>query len=123
MLYQMRLRHGGIDSHSNGKWIETSGATADLAADEFQLSAKKYWASPASKARYPVGWELTIPKLDLDLEITPAVEDQELNLAVVYWEGSIRLKGRRAGKPVDGVGYMELTGYQGEAPGLAGSTR
>jgi hypothetical protein len=24
---------------------------------------------------------------------------------------------------VDGVGYMELTGYQGEAPGLAGSTR
>jgi predicted secreted hydrolase len=123
MLYQMRLKHGGIDSHSNGKEIETSGATADLAADEFQLSPEKYWVSPASKAKYPVGWKLTIPKLDLDLEITPAVEDQELNLAVVYWEGSIRLKGRRAGKPVDGVGYMELTGYQGEAPGLAGSTR
>jgi len=23
--------------------------------------------------------------------------------------------------PVDGVGYMELTGYAGEAPGLTGS--
>jgi len=46
------------------------------------------------------------------LEITPALEDQELNLGVVYWEGSVRLKGQRSGKPVDGVGYMELTGYQ-----------
>jgi len=74
--------------------------------------------SPASKANYPVEWKLTIPRLNLDLQVTPAIEDQELNLAVVYWEGSIRLKGRRAGQPVDGVGYMELTGYQGGAPGL-----
>ena len=41
------------------------------------------------------------------------MENQELNLGVVYWEGVIRLKGQRAGKPVHGVGYMELTGYQG----------
>lgn len=123
MLYQMRLKHGGIDSHSNGKWIAPEGASNGLGANEFQLSPKKYWMSPASKANYPVAWKLTIPKYNLDLEITPAVEDQELNLAVVYWEGCIRLKGQRAGKPIDGVGYMELTGYQGEAPGLAGSTR
>jgi predicted secreted hydrolase len=115
MLYQMRLRNGGIDSHSTGKWIGPGGDTGDLAAGEFRLSPEKYWVSPASKANYPVVWKLTIPKLNLDLEITPAVEDQELNLGVVYWEGSIRLKGQRAGKPVDGVGYMELTGYAGGA--------
>ena len=118
MLYQMRLRHGGIDSHSNGKWIAKDGVSADLAADEFQLSPQKYWVSPASKANYPVAWKLTVPKINLDLEISPTLEDQELNLAVVYWEGSIRIKGRRAGKPVDGVGYMELTGYQGGASGM-----
>jgi predicted secreted hydrolase len=118
MLYQMRLRHGGIDSHSNGKWIAKDGVSADLAADEFQLSPQKYWVSPANKANYPVAWKLTVPKINLDLEISPTLEDQELNLAVVYWEGSIRIKGRRAGKPVDGVGYMELTGYQGGASGM-----
>jgi predicted secreted hydrolase len=121
MLYQMRLKQGGIDSHSTGKWIGPAGETIDLAEEEFRLSPEKYWTSPASKAKYPVAWKLSIPKLDLDLEITPAVEDQELNLGVVYWEGSIRLKGQREGKPMDGVGYMELTGYHGEAPGLARS--
>ncbi len=120
MLYQMRLKKGGIDAHSNGKWIAADGATVDLAADEFQLSPQKYWVSPASKANYPVAWKLAIPKQQLDLEITPAVEDQELNLSVVYWEGCIRLKGQRAGKAVEGVGYMELTGYHGDAPGLTG---
>jgi predicted secreted hydrolase len=120
MLYQMRLRKGGIDAHSNGKWIAADGATVDLAANEFQLSPQKYWVSPASKANYPVAWKLAIPKQQLDLQITPAVEDQELDLTVVYWEGCIRLKGQRAGKAVEGVGYMELTGYHGDAPGLTG---
>lgn len=120
MLYQMRLKKGGIDAHSNGKWIAADGATVDLATGEFQLSPQKYWVSPASKANYPVAWKLAIPRQQLDLEITPAVEDQELNLSVVYWEGCIRLKGQRAGKAVEGVGYMELTGYHGDAPGLTG---
>ncbi|MBV8377084.1 MAG: carotenoid 1,2-hydratase [Verrucomicrobia bacterium] len=123
MLYQMRLKNGGIDSHSDGKWIAPDGASSGLSADDFHLVPEKYWTSPANKASYPVEWKLTIPKLSLDLQISPALENQELNLSVVYWEGSVRFKGRRAGKAVDGVGYMELTGYQGKAPGLAGSTR
>ena len=112
MLYQMRLKRGGIDSHSTGKWVAPGGATVDFGAEGFQLKPEKYWVSPTSKANYPIGWNLTVPRLNLDLEITPALEDQELNLGVVYWEGSVRLKGQRSGKPVDGVGYMELTGYQ-----------
>ena len=79
-------------------------AAADLVVDDFRLSLGKDWASPARTASYPIAWKLTIPKLNLDLDITTAVEDQELNLAVTYWEGCIRVKGRRAGKPVDGVG-------------------
>ncbi len=123
MLYRMRLKNGGIDSHSNGKWIGNDGATIDLAENDFQLEAVSTWMSPVSHAVYPVSWRLDIPKLDLNLELTPAIENQELNVAVVYWEGAIRIKGSRSGKPLDGVGYMELTGYQGEAPGLTSNPR
>jgi len=122
MLYQMRLKEGGIDSHSSGKWIAADGATTDLAVNDFQLAPEKFWESAASKATYPIQWRLSISKLKLELEVASPVKNQELDLSVVYWEGCIRLKGWRAGKPVDGVGYMELTGYQGDAPGLAGST-
>src|SRR5271166_183728 len=123
MLYRMRLKNGSIDSHSNGKWIGSDGATIDLGSNDFQLDAVRRWASPVSHAVYPVSWKLSIPKLGLDLELSPAIDNQELNVAVLYWEGAIRIKGACSGKPVDGVGYMELTGYEGEAPGLAGSAR
>jgi predicted secreted hydrolase len=122
MLYQMRLKDGRIDTHSSGKWIAADGATTDLSNNDFQLVAEKFWESPASKATYPIQWKLSIPKLNLELEVVPPVLNQELALSVVYWEGCIRIKGRRAGNVVDGVGYMELTGYHGDAPGLAGST-
>ena len=121
MLYQMRLKDGGTDSHSSGKWIAADGVTTDLSANDFKLAPEKYWESPASKVTYPIQWRLSITKLSVELEVTPPVKNQELDRAVVYWEGCIRLKGRRAGKPVNGVGYMELTGYHGEVPGLAGS--
>ncbi len=111
MLYQMRLKNGGIDLHSNGKWIGKDGVTVDLKANDFRLEAVRSWVSPSSHAVYPISWRLAIPKLDLQLDLAPAIENQELNVAVVYWEGAIRMKGFRSGKPVDGVGYMELTGY------------
>jgi hypothetical protein len=37
---------------------------------------------------------------------------------VTYWEGAIRINGTRAGNPVRGTGYLELTGYGTIAPGL-----
>jgi predicted secreted hydrolase len=114
MLYRMRLKNGGTDPHSNGKWIQKDGTSVDLGAHDFQMDAVSKWVSPVSHAVYPVFWRLTIPKLDLNLELAPAIENQELNVAVVYWEGAIRIKGLRSGKPVDGVGYMELTGYEGK---------
>jgi predicted secreted hydrolase len=115
MLYQMRLKNGAIDPYSNGKLVSTTGAATEL--DEFVLTPTAYWTSPHNHARYPIGWHLRIPKSQIDLEITTPVEDQELNLTVTYWEGAIRVNGTRAGRPVHGVGYLELTGYGDVAPG------
>ena len=43
------------------------------------------------------------------------MRDQELTLTrsmrVSYWEGSVKMEGHKAGRAVEGVGYVELTGY------------
>jgi predicted secreted hydrolase len=119
MLYQMRLKGGGIDPHSCGKWVAADGSITNLGVNDFELTSTKSWRSPSSKANYPVEWTLRIPKLNLKLMIAPRAENQELNLSVVYWEGAITLQGERGQKSIDGVGYMELTGYRGTLPGVS----
>ena len=43
------------------------------------------------------------------------LDNQELALnQLTYWEGAIEVAGTRAGTPLSGRGYLELTGY---APG------
>ena len=83
------------------------------------------WTSPHSGAVYPAGWRVRIPHEGLDLRVIPAVADQELDTrgstGVVYWEGSVTVAGERRGRPVGGVGYVELTGYDGRVPLGAGS--
>ena len=48
------------------------------------------------------------------------VDAQELmgpRSGVSYWEGAIEVEGTRAGQPVKGRGYLEMTGYAGRALG------
>jgi predicted secreted hydrolase len=111
MLYQIRLKNGAIDRYSSGKLISSTGTAIDV--DDFALMPADYWTSARNQARYPIGWRLQIPKFQIDLEITTPVREQELNLAVTYWEGAIRVTGTHEGNSVQGVGYMELTGYGG----------
>lgn len=51
--------------------------------------------------------------LPLELSVESAAPNQELLLAIRYWEGAVRVHGRSAGRSVAGVGYAELTGYPG----------
>jgi len=47
------------------------------------------------------------------------LDGQELVLTPIsYWEGSVRAKGTRGGKEVQGRGYLEMTGYAGGLVGL-----
>jgi predicted secreted hydrolase len=51
----------------------------------------------------------------LDVIVTPAFPDQELDTAkttqVIYWEGAASAAGTIAGRPLRGRGYVEMTGY------------
>jgi predicted secreted hydrolase len=110
MYYRLRRRAGGIDPYSRGVFVDSRGRTFALGADAVGVEARETWQSPHG-ARYPIHWRLGIPSLALELDIAAQVPDQELDLALRYWEGAVRLSGTRAGRPVAGYGYVELTGF------------
>ena len=120
MLYQMRLRDGGLDPNSSGTFVARDGTTQHLASDDYQLTPARFWTSKTSGARYPIAWRLEVPKAKLELTISTPLETQELFLRpVAYWEGLIDVGGKREGARVHGHGYMELTGYAGALVGLS----
>jgi len=115
MLYRMRRSDGSSDPVSSGTFIEHDGRAQHLTLGEFMLEPITTWTSPASKARYPATWRLSIPSKDLSLALVPRMTEQELrtnrSTQVTYWEGAIEASGTLEGKPITGRGYMELTGY------------
>jgi predicted secreted hydrolase len=111
MAYTLRRADGTIDGFSKGAFIAADGTVTPLARADFEILPEGAWRSPHSGAAYPARWRITLPGQGLELTVTPQVADQELNVSVIYWEGTVRVEGRRAGAPVSGYGYAELTGY------------
>jgi predicted secreted hydrolase len=111
MLYQIRRDDGNIDPFSSGALIAPDGSSVQLATQDFVIESGDTWRSPHSNAEYPMGWTISIPSQDLQIELTPYLEDQELNLAFIYWEGAVWMSGSHNGIGVGGNGYVEMTGY------------
>jgi predicted secreted hydrolase len=119
MFFELRRRDGAPEPLNHGVLVEEDGEARLLAADDVDLQVLEWWASPVDGARYPSGWRLRIVAEELELEVTPRLRDQELNVSFRYWEGAVTVAGSSAGVPVEGVGYVELTGY-GEGEGARG---
>jgi predicted secreted hydrolase len=111
MYYQLRRRDGTADTFSAGTLVPAQGEPVHLSREDVRLEVSDTWKSPHSGAVYPARWRLAVPSRGLTLDITPALADQELPVSVRYWEGAVRFSGTHAGQPVQGRGYVELTGY------------
>lgn len=110
MLYQLRLKDGGIDPFSSGSLIGVDGDVAPLKLEDFKIEVLDTWKSPDTDTIYPSKWQITIPKYDINLTVVPLVNNQELLLSFVYWEGAVKV----TGEYVSGKGYVELTGYKSQ---------
>jgi predicted secreted hydrolase len=117
MVFQLRQEDGGIDPFSSGTFVAPDGGTRHLGRDDFEIRVDDNWRSPHTGATYPAGWTVTVPAVDLMLEIEPQLADQELTVSYAYWEGAVRVEGERAGQAVGGNGYVEMTGYAGSMQG------
>lgn len=127
MLYRMRKPDGSATPFSSGTFVPPRGAAVGVAWRDISLTESARWTSPRSRASYPAAWRIAVARLKIDVTVEPILADQELDTSastgVTYWEGACRVRGTRAGRPVSGRAYAELTGYGGrDVPGLAGLT-
>jgi predicted secreted hydrolase len=124
MLFQLRRKDGRADPYSAGTYVDAQGQATHLTSKDFSLTpgtgAGMTWTSPISRGRYPIAWTIRVPSLGLEAALTTRLPQQELagktNTGPAYWEGAIEVKGSEKGQPVEGRGYLEMTGYAGSAP-------
>jgi predicted secreted hydrolase len=110
MFYALRDRDGQRDAHSAGTFVAADGRPMPLANEDVQIQVQRQWTSPRG-GRYPAQWQLRVPSLELQLQVSPLLADQELPTQPRYWEGAVRVTGRRRGALVAAQGYVELVGY------------
>jgi len=111
MLYTIRSREGFINQYSSGTYVSQDGKYRHLERGDFSITVLSHHVSDQSGTRYPSKWKIAIPSENLNLLVTPLIEDQEFMAAdtmeTSYWEGTCRVEGIAKGRA-----YVEMTGYQ-----------
>lgn len=118
MLFQIRRSDGTLEPVSSGTLVEADGRLAALSANEFTIEVSDLWRSPETSATYPSAWDVRLPGLALELSVRPILADQEMRVSFPYWEGAVTLEGTRQGRPLQGRGFVELTGYARSMQGV-----
>jgi predicted secreted hydrolase len=110
--FRLRRRDGST-LWSGGSVRRVGEPSRSLKNGEVMFTPGRLWASPATRARYPVEWHVDVP--GARFVVRARLDNQELDsqnsTGSVYWEGLSELldaQGR-----VVGSGYLEMTGYAG----------
>lgn len=111
MIYHLRRNDGTSDPYSAGVYRRADGQVVNLKSADIVFVPQGSWQSPHTGGVYPATWQIQIAPLDITMTVTPAMADQELQVTVRYWEGAVRVQGEMGGVPMQGVGYLEMTGY------------
>lgn len=116
MLFQ--LRGGATVDSSAGTWIRPDGQVVSLTAADFKLTPGASWKSPGG-AQYPIEWKIEVPGQGISLSSRAVLPNQEFRAKATpglgYWEGAVDYSGKTQGGQVTGRGYLEMTGYSGQA--------
>ncbi len=115
MVYHLRNSAGEPSPFSSGTYVDAAGQQTHLAHEDFMLEATEHWQSPHTRATYPSGWRLRVPRFGIDVTVQPVMKDQELDTRgttmIVYWEGVCIVRGHHGAQETAGRAYVELVGY------------
>lgn len=111
MYYQLRNGDGTVSRFTTGSLIDPEGNKTIITPEDVELEVLRSWTSPHSGADYPSQWKLNIPKHDLELELATLFPDQEMDVSVRYFEGTLSVSGVMEEEEIGGNGFIEMTGY------------
>lgn len=112
----LRREDGSADPYSTLAWVGTEPSLTQVYADGFTWEAERYWTSPATGGRYPIGVRITTTDPATGervvFRLEPLIEDAEIGGGlggIAYWEGACRVLDANGNEV--GSAYLELTGY------------
>ncbi|SMD01841.1 Predicted secreted hydrolase [Desulfocicer vacuolatum DSM 3385] len=108
MVCQVRKADNRPNGFSFGCISHAHGGYDILGPDDFTIKSTDTWKSPVTGGIYPSAWTIFLSPLDMTLNVTPYIKNQEHTGEFVYWEGAVKVSGKNS----SGSGYVELTGYQ-----------
>jgi len=112
MYYQLRNKEDSISKFTTGSLITPDGKKLTIGPGDVEINVRERWESPHSKSVYPVSWEMKIPRFDLSLDLKTLFPDQEMDVSVRYYEGTVSVSGTMNGNDIGGNGFIEMTGYE-----------
>lgn len=112
MLFQLRHAQDPKKNFLYGTHVDSDGQATRLNGSGFSIESTAKWTSPVSGVVYPAGWNILIQNHGLKLRLAPLISAQELSASFRYWEGAVKVQGSRHEQPLQGYGYVELTGYK-----------
>ncbi len=106
MVYQ--LRHNSGEHYISGSLARKAGQTTFLGPDDILLTpvSETTLELPGGSRTLPLEWHLSLPRLNIELNVAALRASSWLGTAFPYWEGPVTVEGSH-----HGMGYLELTGY------------
>jgi predicted secreted hydrolase len=107
MVFRLRRSDGQRDVFDHGLLVDEN-ETKSLAHSDFEMRPVRFWQDPEG-ASWPVEWQVVLATGE-SLTVSAALDDQLMEVGLVYWEGLVQVKD--AQQNLLGEGYLELTGYR-----------
>ena len=104
-LMGFQVREGADAGYTYASWIEPDGALTPYANGAFR--AEPLRTSDVGGRDVPTEWRVVLTEQGIDVTVTALNNDAWMDVSVPYWEGPVRVSGSH-----DGVGYLEMTGYE-----------
>ena len=113
MVFRIQNKSGPLPAYGQVAIIDPQGNKTSLSFKDISFRPLDFWISPQTQVSYPTSWEIKIPKNSLSLRLQATMDEQEhIGAFFPYWEGAVDVRGTKAGRPISGVGFLELVGHE-----------